>query len=563
MSTVADFKNKAAEYFKNKQYNEAIQQYDEAIKLANPDEVHVLYSNRSACYASLFKYSEALADANKCVEANPSFVRGYGRLATAQTGLQKYDDAASSYEKYLELQPGADYAVNGLKELKRLKEQQNSGINNDNFDIGSLMSDPEIMQLMQDPAFMDAYMKQDMSVLQQPKYAKLIKVLEKMASSIPKDTQVPPTATTEKHNILKEDSLKEETETTENAKEPEDVEMEEPKEENENLKEKSSLVKAEGNIFYKNKNFEKAIEKYQEAYSIYPDVVYLNNTAAAYLESSKVDEAINILNEAIDSAKSNRTDYKTMSKIYHRLGSCYIKLNQKEEALSYFKKSLTEQRTPEVLSKIKHLEKEIKQEKEAAYIDVDKSNEASDLGKKYFSENDWPKAVKQFDEAIKRNPDDYRHYSNRAACLAKLLSFPDCIKDCDKVISMNPSFVKAYIRKANAQAGMQQFIAADRTLARGMSYDIDGKFAKELVDAKYVISNLKNRKLANGSITKEQLREQAMEEPEIREIITDPVMVSILEQAKSDPQSLMTHYSNPDIKRKIDILVECGIIATA
>ena len=557
MSTVADFKNSAAEFFKAKKFDQAIEQYDKAIELAQPDEIHVLYSNRSACYASLFKYQQALEDAEKCIEANPSFVRGYGRLATAQTGLQNYDDAIKSYEKYLELQPGAEYAVNGLNEVKRLKEKLASGSSNDggDFDIASIMNDPEIMQLMQDPAFMDAYMKQDVSFLSQPKYAKLINILNKVSSSLPKDEK-----TTPNEHIPKEESSEE------SKKAPEEVKVEEPKEtpnEEDQLKIESEKLKAEGNVFYKQKNFEKAIEEYQKAFAKYPDVLYLNNIAAAYLESSKYEEAIQTLNDAIELSKTNRTDYKTMAKIYHRLGNCYNKLGQKEEALVYYKKSLTEERTAAVLNKIKALEKEIKLQKEREYISVDKASEASDLGKKYFAENDWPNAVKQFDEAIKRNPDDYRHYSNRAACLAKLLAFPDCIKDCDKVISINPTFIKAYIRKANAQAGMQQFIAADRTLAKGMALDTEGKFSKELIDAKYVISNLKNAKLANGSITKDQLREQAMEEPEIREIIRDPIMVSILEQAKSDPQSLMTHYSNPEIKRKIDILIECGIIGTA
>ncbi|XBW35564.1 hypothetical protein QEN19_001139 [Hanseniaspora menglaensis] len=562
MSTVTDFKNKAAEYFKGKQYDQAIEQYNEAIKLAQPSEIHVLYSNRSACYASLLKYQEALEDAKNCVAANPEFVRGYGRLATAQTGLQQYEDAISSYKQYLELQPGADYALNGLKEVQRLLERQSADASGSDFDIGSIMNDPEIMQLMQDPAFMDAYMKQDMSILNQPKYAKLIKVLQNLSSSIPKEEQEAAAAKAEEYVAKQEPASQQATSTPEVVQEtelPEEPEVDEEAA----LKNQSIELKLQGNVAYKKKDFETAVKLYQEAFAAYPDVVYLNNIAAAYLESSKVDEAIHTLNEALELGKINRTDYKTMAKIYHRLGNCYIKLGQGEEALSYLKKSLTEERTPEVLNKIKALEKQIKLQKETEYIDVDKANEASDVGKKFFSQNEWPKAIKQFDEAIKRNPDDYRHYSNRAACLAKLLAFPDCIKDCDKVISMNPSFIKAYIRKANAQAGMQKFVAADRTIAKAVALDIDGKNAKELVDAKYVINNLKNRKLANGSITKEQLREQALEEPEIREIVSDPVMVSILEQAKTDPQSMMTHYGNPEIKRKIDILIECGIIGTA
>jgi stress-induced-phosphoprotein 1 len=48
---------------------------------------HVLYSNRSACYASLRDFEKALADANKTIEVNPGWSKGYGRKGAALHGL--------------------------------------------------------------------------------------------------------------------------------------------------------------------------------------------------------------------------------------------------------------------------------------------------------------------------------------------------------------------------------------------------------------------------------------------------------------------------------------------
>jgi stress-induced-phosphoprotein 1 len=48
---------------------------------------HVLYSNRSACYASLKEFNKALEDANVCVRLSPQWSKGYGRKGAALHGL--------------------------------------------------------------------------------------------------------------------------------------------------------------------------------------------------------------------------------------------------------------------------------------------------------------------------------------------------------------------------------------------------------------------------------------------------------------------------------------------
>jgi len=68
--------------FSAKNYAEAVKHFTEAIQHDATD--HVFYSNRSACYASLGQYQEALADGTKCVELKPDWVRGYTRKALAE-----------------------------------------------------------------------------------------------------------------------------------------------------------------------------------------------------------------------------------------------------------------------------------------------------------------------------------------------------------------------------------------------------------------------------------------------------------------------------------------------
>jgi stress-induced-phosphoprotein 1 len=105
MSKAAAQALKAAgnDFFKNKNYENAIAKYTEAIA-ADPSDV-TFYSNRSACYAALNKWTEAAEDGRQCIIVDKTFVKGYFRAALGQQNMGNLDAASDYVVRGLGIEP--------------------------------------------------------------------------------------------------------------------------------------------------------------------------------------------------------------------------------------------------------------------------------------------------------------------------------------------------------------------------------------------------------------------------------------------------------------------------
>ena len=92
-----EHKGKGNTHFAKGRFEKAIECYTDAIELDSIN--HVLYSNRSAALNKLNRFSEAVSDANKCIEIAPTFARGYLRKATALNGLSRYREAMEAAQE--------------------------------------------------------------------------------------------------------------------------------------------------------------------------------------------------------------------------------------------------------------------------------------------------------------------------------------------------------------------------------------------------------------------------------------------------------------------------------
>ena len=103
-------------------YLEAIDHFGKAITLSSADREFqkLLYSNRSACYLKLKRNSEALLDANRCLEIDSSWSKGLMRKADALRSLTRYAEAAVIYESLLRATPHDSAVRTKVDEIRQL-----------------------------------------------------------------------------------------------------------------------------------------------------------------------------------------------------------------------------------------------------------------------------------------------------------------------------------------------------------------------------------------------------------------------------------------------------------
>lgn len=324
--------------------------------------------------------------------------------------------------------------------------------------------------------------------------------------------------------------------------------------EEENLPENKKLARKEkelGNEAYKKKDFATALSHYNAAVQQDPtDITFHNNIAAVYFEQKEFQKCIVECEKAVEVGRENRADYKLIAKAFTRIGNAYRKMEDYKSAKTYFEKSLSEHRTPDVKALLSDTEKKIKEQERLAYIDPAKAEEEKEKGNEFFKKGDYSAAVKHYTEAIQRNPEDAKLYSNRAACYTKLAAFDLGLKDCDTCVKLDETFIKGWIRKGKILQVMQKPSEAHTAYQKALEIDPNNAEALE---------GYRACTMAVHSDPKEVWK-KAMNDPEVQQILKDPAMRLILEQMQNDPKAVQEHLKNPQVASKIQKLLESGII---
>eukprot|EP01120_Amphizonella_sp_Union-15-10_P017108 TRINITY_DN9402_c0_g1_i1.p1 TRINITY_DN9402_c0_g1~~TRINITY_DN9402_c0_g1_i1.p1 ORF type:complete len:565 (+),score=142.25 TRINITY_DN9402_c0_g1_i1:49-1743(+) len=552
-----EFKDKGNKAFIEKNYSEAIKLFTSAIEL-NPND-HVFYSNRSGAYASDGKYEEALKDAEKCIEIKSDWAKGYSRKATALVFLGDNDEAIEACKKGLELEPGNVALQQTLETAKKNSERDQSNFSQTFSQIcqtafsGDVLTKvraiPETRPYADQPDFIEKIklIQQDPSQLQA--HMSDERVMKYLIASLNHLNSAFRPQPTRESNPTPAPKPKEEPPKPEVKTEP-------PKPELPAEKVQAEEWKNKGNAAYKAKNFTEALEFYTKAFELdNTNMTYLTNRAAVHFEMQNYERCVEDCLEALEVGKANRAPFENRGRAWYRIGNAKVKQEKYTEAIEAYNKSLLEHRNSETLAALRKTEKTWEEIQRKAYINPELAIKAKDEGNDHFKNHRYPQAVESYSEAIRRSPDDPVLYSNRAAAYTKLLAYPEAIKDCEKAIQLDNTFIKAYIRKGHVHLLMKEYHKCMEVYDAGLKIDPNNQ---ELKDGKqktlYEIANMQNQEGDEDSA------KRALNDPEIRSILSSPEIQQVLQDLKRDPASARHHLSNPDISAKLSKLVAAGII---
>lgn len=320
--------------------------------------------------------------------------------------------------------------------------------------------------------------------------------------------------------------------------------------------------KERGNELYKSKKFDDALAAYDEAIALDPtNMTFFNNKAAVYFTSKKYDECIEACDKAVEVGKANMAPFEDRAKAFTRCAKAHQKKGDLGKAIEKCKEALLENYDKATQRLMKNMELEKKKADVAAYLDDDKADEAKQSGNENFRNKNWGDAVKDYEEAVKRAPTNAAIRNNLAAALCKVMDFSGAKKHIEKAIDLDPKYVKAWARKGDIEVLMKENHKALESYKAGLAIDGTNSACKEGLRK---VTAMINYGAAN--MTDEEKQERArhgMSDPEIQNILQDPMIQQILRDFNENPQAANKAMSNPDVRAKIEKLIASGVVQTA
>ena len=127
LEQIQALKEKANKFYKNNNFTDAINVYNELLSLDNNNKFFnaLILSNRSLCYYKIKDMFNALHDINASIKLNNKYWKSYQRRANINIRLKYSEQAKDDLRKVLELDPNNREARTLLEDI--LKEERKKG----------------------------------------------------------------------------------------------------------------------------------------------------------------------------------------------------------------------------------------------------------------------------------------------------------------------------------------------------------------------------------------------------------------------------------------------------
>ena len=131
-------------------------------------------------------------------------------------------------------------------------------------------------------------------------------------------------------------------------------------------------------------------------------------------------------------------------------------------------------------------------------------------GNDFYKQKDFPNALKFYQEAIDKDPEEITYYSNKAAVYFEMKEYEQCIEQCDKAKEQTigkaydyVKLAKAMARKGNALLQLEKYDESIDTYQKALLEDQSHVIKMALTKAKNVKRDAEAKAYINPEIAEE------------------------------------------------------------
>ena len=248
----------------------------------------------------------------------------------------------------------------------------------------------------------------------------------------------------------------------------------------------------EGWKFWGEKNFNKALESFNEAINLNPQSAEAYaGRGTAYANLEQFGETLSDLSKAVELNPNDIGSEIFMDIIYQTLNIRVIgtKEIEPEIALQYYNRAIQLNPKSSVLYNYRGyfyhhylymvydantLDKAIADYTKAIELNQNFAESYYNRGLVYDDLKNYDAAIADYNQAIKLNPNDAKAYNNRGNAYKALKNYDAAIADYNNAIKINPNYANAYYNRGIAYKNLKQYQKAVADFTKRI--ELDSKF---------------------------------------------------------------------------------------